>query len=74
VLSRFEGEVGYPKEAQKGLKKAGLVGMRTHIFLHAGPEFCRDDHGDARDGGVGQFFEPGLVAQNWDADAGIQEE
>jgi hypothetical protein len=48
--------------------------MRTHIFLHAGPEFCRDDHGDARDGGVGQFFKPGLVAQNWDADAGIQEE
>ena len=60
-------------EALGMIETRGLVGVLFWVLLYSGPEFSRDDDGDAGAGRVRQFIEAGLVAQHRDAGAGIEE-
>jgi hypothetical protein len=47
ALSRFEREIHDPEKARKGSETPGLMGVSAKVFLHSGPKFRSNDHGDA---------------------------
>ena len=73
VDRHIQREVDDEKEIEKGFELGGLVGVRREIFLHARPEFGRDDNGDTGECGVRQFAEAGLVAENGNAHTAVQQ-